>query len=267
MRILALTICLSSAVLLGKAGVSWSAASQNDSAAQVPLELKGPIYHEKYYPNGKGPFPAIIVLHTSGGFKTVGHVIQNYVDDGFVVYAPDFFKRHGLKPSNRMKTFSTYRESIQQELSSIISIMKVDTKINKKNIFAVGYSNGGFWAAYLAGQSKVRAGASHYGVWKANFGRDFTNPYPMKYFSKSSSPILVLHGEQDGTQQLSDTEKALREMKRTGARIEAHVYRDAGHAWDKKNSPKKAWKYNEEVTKDSHRRTIEFFEMQMKIFR
>ena len=53
-----------------------------------------PIYHEKYYPEGKGPFSAVIALHTSGGFRTIGHLIQRYVDAGFAVYAPDFFIKH-----------------------------------------------------------------------------------------------------------------------------------------------------------------------------
>ena len=26
-----------------------------------------PIFHEKYYPSGNGPFPVVIALHTSGG--------------------------------------------------------------------------------------------------------------------------------------------------------------------------------------------------------
>ena len=263
MRLVA-TIHLTLAMLVGSAGVSWSTDAQKNSSTQVPINHEEPIYHEKYYPKGTGPFPAVIALHTSGGFKTVAHLIQNYVDDGFVVYAPDFFRRHGLTPKTRMKTFTTYRASIEKELSIIVSLMKLDKKINENNIFAVGFSNGGFWVSYLAGTSKVRAGASHYGVWKANFGREFTNPYPMKYFSRSSSPILALHGVQDGTQRLEWAERALAEIGQRGARTEKHFYRDAGHAWDRKNPPKRAWKYNEEVTKDSHRRTIEFFETQMK---
>ena len=27
-----------------------------------------PIFHEKYYPSGNGPFPAVIALHSSGGY-------------------------------------------------------------------------------------------------------------------------------------------------------------------------------------------------------
>lgn len=221
-----------------------------------------PIYHEKYYPDGSGPFPAVIALHTSGGFKTVKHLIQRYVNDGFAVYAPDFFKRHGLNPRTRMETFSTYRKNIEGELTEIVDLMKNDTKINKKNIFAVGFSNGGFWVGYLTGSAKVNAGVSHYGVWKANFGREITNPYPMEYFSKSSSPILALHGEQDGTQRMKFVEEAWDEVKYRGGRLEIHVYPDADHAWDRKNS--RRWEYNEEVDKDSHKRTIEFFKRNME---
>ena len=47
---------------------------------------------------GDGPFPAEIALHTSGGFKRLKHLIQRYVDDGFVVYAPHFLKRHDVDP-------------------------------------------------------------------------------------------------------------------------------------------------------------------------
>ena len=92
-----------------------------------------PIYHEKYYPEGNGPFPAVIALHTSGGFKTVIHLIQRYVDDGMAVYEPDFFRRHGLTPKTRMKTFSTYRENIEKELSEIVELAKKDPKIVSKN--------------------------------------------------------------------------------------------------------------------------------------
>jgi len=234
-----------------------------------------PIFHEIHYPQGSGELqfgvralavgeevPAVIVLHSSGGFGSVEHLIQRYVDDGFAVYAPDFFSRHGITQKTKMETFSSYRENIEKELTEIVALMKNDPKIVKKNIFAVGFSNGGFWVAYLTGSSQVNAGVSHYGVWKANFGRQITNPYPMKYFSKSSSPILALHGEEDGTQRMEFVEEAWDEVKYLGGRLETYVYPDADHAWDQKYSRK--WEYNEEVDKDSHKKTIEFFRKHMK---
>ena len=75
-----------------------------------------------------------------------------------------------------METFSTYRENIEKKLSEIVELMKNDPRIEKKNVFAVGFSNGEFWVCYLTGNSEVNAGVSHYGVWKANRGRKITNP-------------------------------------------------------------------------------------------
>jgi dienelactone hydrolase len=138
----------------------------------------------------------------------VKHLIQRYVDSGFTVYAPDFFRKHGITLRSRMDTFDLYRENIEKELSQIIDLMRNDPKVEKRNIFAVGFSNGGFWACYLTGSSKVSAGVSHYGVWKANKGRAMDNPYPMKYFSKSSAPILALHGGGDSVQRIKFAKKA-----------------------------------------------------------
>jgi len=222
----------------------------------------GAIYHEKFYPDGTGPFPAVIVLHTSGGFKTVKHLTQRYVDDGFVVYAPDFFTKHGLTARSRMDTFDRFREDIEKDLSEVVDLIKKDPKVNIKNIFATGFSNGGFWVCYLTGNAKVSAGVSHYGVWKANFGREITNSYPMDYFSKSSAPILALHGNSDDTQKIEFAEEAWEDIVSRGATLETHVYAGADHGWDKKNS----WKfpYNPIVDKDSHKRTVDFFKKYMK---
>ena len=39
-----------------------------------------PIYHEINYPAGNGPFPVVIALHTSGGFKTIKRQISKYTN-------------------------------------------------------------------------------------------------------------------------------------------------------------------------------------------
>ncbi|MEC7490229.1 MAG: dienelactone hydrolase family protein [Pseudomonadota bacterium] len=220
-----------------------------------------PIYHEIHHPEGKGPFPAVIALHTSGGFKTVKPLIKKYVGSGFTVYAPDFFTRHGLTPHTRMDSFDRYREDIEKELVEIVELMGTNPKVDKNNLFAVGFSNGGFWVCFLTGRGKVNAGVSHYGVWKANMGRDIEID-PSDYFSKTSSPLLALHGDSDGTQGLRFAETVWDWIKESGAPIETHIYEGADHAWDQKNS--RRWAYNADVDKDSHNKTIAFFRKYMK---
>ena len=221
-----------------------------------------PIYHEKYYPNGKGPFPTVIALHTSGGINTIKHLIHRYVDDGFAVYLPDFFRRHGLNKSLRMHTFNLYRKEIEQDLSTIVGLMRDDPRVEHKNIFAVGFSNGGFWVCYLAGTSQVNAGVAHYGVWKANYGKAFRNPYPMKYFSSLGAPVLALHGAEDSIQKIRYAEWAWQEITMLGGNLETYVYPNADHAWDRKNSS--IYMYIRDVDKNAHKRTIKFFRKYLK---
>lgn len=226
-----------------------------------------PIQHERFYPEGNGPFPVVITLHTSGGYKATKKWVENFkskvwTDAGYAVYSPDFFEKHGITPRTRMETFSTYREEIEKELSEIVKIAKLDPKIDRKNIFAVGFSNGGFWASFLAGTGRINAGASHYGVWKANMGRNITNPYPMKYFSEKSSPVLALHGENDGTQKMRFVKQAWSEVKGSKARLITHIYPGADHAWDSKSKRFDAW--DPKIKEDAMERTLTFFKKYMR---
>lgn len=231
------------------------------------LSYAEPIYHEIAYPKGVGPFPAVMVLHTSGGFEPTKRYIENYkskvwTDAGYAVYAPDFFKRHDITPIIKMQSFNSYRKKIEKDLLQILELMQNDSKIDGKNLFAVGFSNGGYWASFLAGRGKVNAGSSHYGVWKANFGREIINPYPMKYFTKNSSPVLALHGEDDGTQKMHFVHQAWDEVKYRGASLITHVYPGAGHAWDSNRNRFNAW--NPEIKEDSFKRTDDFFQRHMR---
>ena len=85
--------------------------------APIFLLSSEPIYHKVQYPTGDKKFPAVILLHTSGGFKTVRKQIPKYIKNGFAVYAPDFFKKHGISSSNRMETFDEYTMICQSFLN------------------------------------------------------------------------------------------------------------------------------------------------------
>jgi len=101
-----------------------------------------PIYHEKKYPKGNGPFPVVILLHSSGGFKSnyiMNYIGKDYLDVGFAIYGPNFFERHGITPKTRKKTWTTFRKPIEKELSEIVNLVKKDPKVDAKNIFAVGF--------------------------------------------------------------------------------------------------------------------------------
>ena len=222
-----------------------------------------PIYHEKKYPAGNKPFPVVILLHSSGGFKSdymMSYIGSDYLKNGFAIYVPDFFKRHGITSQTRKKTWTTYREPIEKELSEIVAIAKQDKKIDSKNIFAVGFSNGGYWATYLAGTKQVNAASSHYGVWTFKGG---LNGYPTKYIKKDCNPLLVLHPKKDKVQQLKHVKSHIAKAEKSCSAVKVHYYDEGGHAWESQKYQGGVG-YNKDVWKDAVNKTITFFKKNMK---
>ena len=224
----------------------------------ISAAFSDPIYHEKKYPSGNGPFPAVILLHSSGGFKSnqmLNYLGDDYIENGFAIYAPDFFKRHGITTETRKKTWTTFRKPIEKELSEIVELVKKDKKIDSKNVFAVGFSNGGYWATYLAGTKQVNAASSHYGVWTFKGG---LNGYPVKYVKKDCSPLLVLHPIKDQIQKIEYVKSHIEKAKKTCTKVKVHYYTNGGHAWESQKY-KGGVGYNKDVWKDAVTRTINFF--------
>jgi len=229
----------------------------------ISAAFSDPIYHEKKYPSGNGPFPAVILLHSSGGFKSnqmLNYLGDDYIENGFAIYAPDFFKRHGITTETRKKTWTTFRKPIEKELSEIVELVKKDKKIDSKNVFAVGFSNGGYWATYLAGTKQVNAASSHYGVWTFKGG---LNGYPVKYVKKDCSPLLVLHPIKDQIQKIEYVKSHIEKAKKTCAKVKVHYYNNGGHAWESQKYQGGVG-YNKDVWKDAVNKTIIFFKNNMK---
>lgn len=225
-----------------------------------------PIYHEKKYPKGDGSFPAVILLHTSGGYKSDAYINDRgefFLKEGFAIYAPDFFKRHGITPKTRLKTFTQFRKNIEQELLEIVELVKKDPKVNPNNVFAVGFSNGGFWATYLSSTGKINAASSHYGVWQFGGPKNLTKGYPVKYIKKECSPLLVLHPEKDVVQKYKFVKPEIDRVKKRCKDIKVHIYDKGGHNWGSSRY-KGGVGYNPDIYKDAMKRTIVFFKSNLK---
>lgn len=218
-----------------------------------------PIYFDKHYPAADKASPAIILLHTSGGYKSVNNKVNPYVDAGYVVYTPDFFKRYGITTATRFQTWTRYRNNIERELSEIVQLMKADGRVDASNIFAVGFSNGGYWASYLSATGAVNAGISHYGVW------DFpgnVDGYPVKYFHGASHPVLALIGKDDQTQRYERVLPQVQKAENLSPRVVRKVY-EASHSWDC-SVCNQEYIYNEMVTKDALKSTLDFMKENSK---
>jgi dienelactone hydrolase len=203
-----------------------------------------PIFHERYYPSGDGPFPTIILLHTSGGYKTIKRKrqVEPYLRLGYAVVTPDYYKKHGISKRTRQSGFFEDREAIDKDLSELVSFIKKDPKIDGNNLFAIGYSAGSFPAIFLASSNLVSAASAHYGVWRPNFGRREmeSDEYPVKYFTKSSAPFLAIHAKDDGTQDYFYAENAWGRIRAIGFDIKTETFETGGHPFKDKTVLKRS---------------------------
>src|SRR6056300_1224399 len=138
--------------------------------------------HRLEFPDGEGPFPTVILLHTSGGYESTFDHIQRYKDLGYGVAHPNYYSTFGIDKENRFTGFKEKRKDIEKALVEFVNFIKTNPKVDSDNLFTVGFSAGGFYSAFLACKDLVSAGSAHYGVWSFPGSRNkFTNFGPKQY--------------------------------------------------------------------------------------
>src|SRR5262245_54568552 len=72
------------------------------SSVQLKVGVGEKMEATLYKPEGAGPFPAILVLHTSGGLRPADQAYaKRLADEGYVCLVPDFFTPYNLSQANR----------------------------------------------------------------------------------------------------------------------------------------------------------------------
>jgi len=87
---------------------------------------------------------------------------------------------------------------IYADLVDAVTVLQHTGGVNGAKIGAVGFSNGGYFALWLAATSKVQARVSYYGA-LSGAGTDKSLARFAQVFTASSSPVLILHGTADDT--------------------------------------------------------------------
>jgi len=210
-----------------------------------------------YKPAGSGPFPAVLVLHTSSGLRPPDHrYAGRLADEGYVCLVPDFFKAYDLHQNIRDRTFTTHAQSIYADFVSAIDTLKKTEGIQADRIGAVGFSNGGYWALLLAARGDIQAGVSYYGAVNGAGTDNSLNAF-RKAFTSNSSPVLVLHGAMDKTVAPHYAEYLKSVLTNANAPHEFRMYGSAGHSYDRGNP-------DNEAAADSWQRTLRFFDATLK---
>jgi carboxymethylenebutenolidase len=202
-----------------------------------------------YTPAGKGPFPAIIVIHEWWGLNDwVKEQASKLADQGYVALAIDLYRgKVATTPDMAHEIMRGVPEDrAKRDLHAAFEFLQSQPNVRKDRIGSIGWCMGGGYALDVALQEPTLAATV------INYGHLATDPEALK---KINASILGLFGGQDHGITPDDVHKFEATMKQLGKKIEVKIYDDAGHAFE---NPNNQTGYRADDAADAWKRTVSF---------
>jgi len=208
-----------------------------------------------YTPAGKGPFPALIVIHEWWGLNDwVKDQASKLADQGYVALAIDLYRgKVATTPDMAHEIMRGVPEDrAKRDLHAAFEFLAAQPSVKKDRIGAIGWCMGGGYSLDIALQEPSLAADV------INYGHLATDSDALK---KINAPILGLFGAQDHGIPPEDVRKFEQQLKQFGKKIEIKIYDDAGHAFENPNNKDG---YRAADAEDAWKRTIEFLATTLK---
>jgi carboxymethylenebutenolidase len=208
-----------------------------------------------YTPKGKGPFPALIVIHEYWGLNDwVKEQASKLADQGYEALAIDLYRgKVATTPDVAHELMRGVPEDrAKRDLRAAFEFLQSQSNVNKDRIGAIGWCMGGGYSLDVALQEPALAADV------INYGHLATDP---EAFQKINAPILGLFGGQDRGITPDDVHKFESAMKQSRKKIEIKIYDDAGHAFENPNNKDG---YRADDTADAWKRTVTFLAENLK---
>jgi carboxymethylenebutenolidase len=208
-----------------------------------------------YTPAGKGPFPAIIVIHEYWGLNEwVKEQASKFTDQGYVALAVDLYRgKVATTPDMAHELMRGVPEDrAKRDLHAAFEFLQAQPNVKKDRIGAIGWCMGGGYSLDVALQEPaLAADVIHY-------GHLATDPDALK---KISAPILGIFGGKDRGITPEDVHKFEAALKQLGKKVETKIYPDAGHAFENPNNKDG---YRADDAADAWKRTLDFLNGTLK---
>lgn len=202
-----------------------------------------------YRPAGKGPFPALIVIHEWWGLNDwVKEQASKFADEGYVALAVDLYR--GKVADNPDLAHELMRgvpeDRAMRDLKAAYDYLVAQPDVKKDRIGSIGWCMGGGYSLDVA------LAEPHLAADVINYGHLATDTDQLK---KIQAPILGLFGGQDRGIPPEDVKKFQQAMEKLGKKIEVKIYPDAGHAFENPNNKQG---YRAAEATDAWQRTVAF---------
>jgi carboxymethylenebutenolidase len=208
-----------------------------------------------YTPAGKGPFPAIIVIHEWWGLNDwVKEQASKLSDQGYVALAIDLYRgKVATTPEEAHEIMRGVPEDrAQRDLHAAFAYLQSQKEIKKNRIAAIGWCMGGGYSLDVALQEPELAADV------INYGHLATDPAALK---KINASILGLFGGQDRGIPPEDVKKFQQQLNQLGKKNDITIYPDAGHAFQNPNNKEG---YRPKDAADAWEKTVRFLAANLK---
>lgn len=183
-----------------------------------------------YTPTGKGPFPALIVIHEWWGLNDwVKDQSSKLADQGYVSLAIDLYRgKVATTPDMAHEIMRGVPEDrAKRDLHAAFEFLASQPSVRKDRIGSIGWCMGGGYSLDVALQEPALAADV------INYGHLATDADALK---KINAPILGLFGAKDNGIPPADVRKFEEALKTLGKKIDVKIYDDAGHAFENPNN-------------------------------
>jgi carboxymethylenebutenolidase len=183
-----------------------------------------------YPPPGKGPFPAIIVIHEYWGLNEwVKEQASKLSDQGYGALAVDLYR--GKAADNPELAHELMRglpeDRARRDLHAAFEFLQTQPNVKKGHIDSIGWCMGGGYSLDVALQElTLAADVIHY-------GHLATDPEALR---KINAAILGIFGGKDQGIPPESVKKFEATLKQLGKRAEIKIYPDAGHGFENPNN-------------------------------
>jgi carboxymethylenebutenolidase len=208
-----------------------------------------------YTPEGKGPFPAIVVIHEWWGLNDwVKEQAGKLADQGYAALAIDLYR--GKVADNPGTAHELMRgvpeDRALRDLHAAVAFLQSQPNLKKDRIGSIGWCMGGGYSLDVALQEPALAATV------INYGHLATDPAAI---GKIHAAILGNFGGQDQGIPAEDVKKFEAALKQAGKSADIKIYADAGHAFENPNNKSG---YRAEDAADAWQRTVTFLASTLK---
>lgn len=210
-------------------------------------------------PEGRGPFPAIVVIQNQDGVREfTQEMTRRVAEAGYVGIAPQLYHREG-EPNTPEETanFKNFRRDIHviNDINATVNFLGGCANVEGSRLGIVGFCMGGRVAFLMAAASKsFKAAVDFYGGGvHSQWGND--RPAPAELAGEISCPIQGHFGELDKNPPPDEMRTLDAELTRLRKEHEFFFYPDAPHGFNRRGSKG----YKPDHDKISWVRTLDFF--------